>query len=130
VRVAIIFLVAMLMTGLSGCTVSNSPDGQSAAGGGSLAYNGSSSGSHSSQPFECDGSGKVSVTYNMGSGSIAVSIKDGSGSTAWSKTYSGTGQEGETQNVQGAEGSWVLTVTRSSGTFGGFTGQYAINVDC
>lgn len=130
VRVAIIFLVATLLTALSGCTVSNGPDGQAGSSEGALAYNGASEGSHSSQPFDCDGTGKVSLTYNLGSGSIDVTVTDGAGTTVWSKTFSNTGQGGDSESITGTEGAWVVKVTRSSGTFGGFSGQYAVNVDC
>ncbi len=129
-------LIATLM---SGCTFSNGADGQTAGGPGTLSYNGASTGSHTSEPLSCDGSGKVNVNYNMGGGSIKVTVKDGAGATAFSKTYSGTGQQSETKNISGQSGQWTVTVTRESGSsyggftgqqYGGFSGQYNVNIAC
>ncbi len=129
-RISTLFLVLLITASLSGCTASNSPDGQTAATAGSLAYNGASVGSHTSTPRECDGSGTVSLTYNLGSGSVTFAVKDGAGTQVWSNTYSNVGQGSDSVSVSGAAGDWVLEATRSGGQYGSFSGQYGGSIDC
>ena len=111
---------------LAGCSASNSPGGQSANSPGSLAYNGASSGSQSSPAFDCDGSGELSYSANLGSGSLTVTVKDSAGKAVFTKSTSGPGQAAENKDVSGASGDWTIVATRGAG----FTGQYAVNVDC
>jgi hypothetical protein len=108
---------------LAGCA--NDGAGQSASGEGSLAYNGASAGSHSDK-VECGASGDLHVNANLGSGSLTVTVKDESGRTLASKSYSMVGQASETSDLSGAAGTWTLSATRGSG----FTGQYALHVEC
>jgi len=114
---------------LAGCAFENGPGGQSASAPGSLSYNGASTGSHSTEPFRCDGSAKVNYNTNLGSGSITIKVTDGSGGELYSKTVSGPGQKSTTDPVSGPAGEWRLTVTRG-GPLGGFSGQYNVNVAC
>src|SRR5687768_8972426 len=118
-----VVLIALLLSGCS--NASNGPGGQSAASDGNLAYNGSSSGSHSSK-FDCDGSGEASVSGNLGSGSVAVTVKDSAGKTVYSKTMNGPGQVAESKDISGTAGEWTVSAARATG----FTGQYALAVDC
>lgn len=120
-------VAAMLVAlALAGCTAENSPGGQSASGNGSLAYNGSSSGTQRSDGFSCDGSAQVSLAGNLGSGSLTVKVTDGAGSQVYSKSANGPGQVTENRDISGAAGDWRITATRGAG----FTGQYTIGVDC
>jgi predicted small secreted protein len=111
---------------LAGCSASNGPGGQSAGAPGSLAYNGASSGTQTSEAFTCDGSGSVSVSANLGSGSVTFTVKDGSGKVAYTKSVGSAGQASDSKDVSGASGSWTITASRGAG----FTGQYAVNVQC
>lgn len=76
--------------------------------------------------LECDGSGQIAIGV-QGEGSVAVRVTDGGGATVYTGTF-GTGQEGETKSISGAEGTWTLTVT-FSGAFG-FNGQYGVTLSC
>src|SRR5687768_16333039 len=73
-RSLLLALCALALSTFSGCAgdgggVDNGPGGQSAAGGGSLAYNGASDGSHT-ETVESDGSCTLHVSANLGSGSV------------------------------------------------------------
>lgn len=112
---------------LAGCLdgeFSNGPDGQSASGEGSLAYNGSGSGTQSDD-FQCDGTGTVDWSVNNGGGSITITVTDGSGAQVFSKSHGSFGQAAQSKSISGAAGEWTVKVTRS-----GFSGQYAVSVDC
>ena len=124
--VALVLALLSCAVLLAGCSASNGPGGQSANAPGSLAYNGSSSGSQASEGFRCDGSGSVSVSANLGSGSATFTVKDGSGKAVYTKSVNGPGQASENQAVSGASGEWTITASRGVG----FTGQYAVNVGC
>lgn len=135
--VALTGLLATLL--LSGCSASNSPDGQVATAAGSIAYNGASTGTDRAQPFSCDGPAEVSVTSNIGSGSVRITVKDGAGTTIYAKTLGGPGQAADSKTVSGAAGAWSLTGVREAGSYGGtwapgagggFSGQYAATVSC
>lgn len=121
---ALMVLCAALLSGCAGNT-SNGPDGQSASDEGSLAYNGASAGTQSSK-FDCDGSGEASFASNLGSGSVTATMKDSAGQTVYTKSASGPGQVADTKEVQGAAGEWTVSATRGAG----FSGQYAVDVDC
>ena len=125
-------LLATLL--LSGCSASNGPGGQSARADGSLAYNGSATGSDSDD-FECDGTGSIHIGANLGSGKISVRLRDGAGTTAYQQTVESPGQDAESSPVSGAAGQWTLTVTRSTSAglynpYPSFSGQYGVHVDC
>lgn len=130
-------LLAALL--LSGCTASNGADGQSATAAGSIAYNGASTGTDRANDFTCDGPAEVHLSSNIGSGSVRVTVKDGNGAMVYSKTVSGPGQAADTKAVNGAAGTWSLTGVREAGSYGGtwapgagggFSGQYAVHVEC
>ena len=117
---------------LAGCSASNSPDGQSASGGGHLAYNGASAGSHEGK-HSCDGSGTVTVTTNLGGGKVTVRVLDAAGATAYTTTVTKTGQTYDSKPVQGAEGKWTLSATREATTSYGmamWSGQYDVSLAC
>lgn len=125
--------LAVLALLLAGC--SNSPDGQTAEAEGSLAYNGASTGTHQSDPFECDGSANVHLSANVGSGRVSVSVRDSTGRAVFTRTVEGPGQTSDSQDASGTAGDWSISVTRSGssgvpGAPGSFSGQYAIHVDC
>lgn len=112
---------------LAGCSdnASNDANGQSAAGGGNLAYNGASDGTQTDS-FDSDGSCELYVSANLGSGSVKVTLRTSSGTTV-DKTVSGPGQfAGAVGDASGSAGTWTLQAVRS----GGFTGQYAVSADC
>ena len=114
---------------LAGCTegggVSNGPDGQSAAGGGNLAYNGASNGSHT-DTFESSGTCELQLNANLGSGTVKVTLTAPSGATV-TGSYTGPGQTSKTYgDATGPEGIWTLKAERS----GGFTGQYTASGVC
>lgn len=111
---------------LAGCSAKNDSSGQSASAPGSLAYNGASAGTQSSAPFQCDGSGDLSFSSNLGGGSMTVSVKDAAGKVVYTKTATGPGQASDSKTVSGASGSWGITATRGAG----FNGQYAASVSC
>ena len=121
-------LLALLAFALAGCSASNGVDGQSVAGGNSLAYNGASGGQQKTS-FSCGGSGTIHLSANLGMGSVTFSVKDSSGKTVYSKTVSSTGQSAQDGNVSGAAGTWTLSADRA-GSYGAFSGQYAVSVDC
>ena len=128
-RVASLLVASLCTLLLAGCAggdgVSNGPDGQSAAQDGNLAYNGASSGSHSSK-FDCDGSAEVTFGSNLGGGGVTVTVKDAAGKTVYSKTANNVGQASDTKDVSGSDGEWTVSATRTSG----FAGQYGVTVDC
>jgi hypothetical protein len=119
-------LTAFAMAGCAeGGSVSNGPDGQSAAGGGNLAYNGASNGSHT-DTFEGSGTCELQLNANLGSGTVKVTLTSPSGETA-TGSYSGPGQTSKTYgDATGSEGTWTLKAERS----GGFTGQYTASAIC
>jgi hypothetical protein len=109
---------------MAGCA-SNDSNGQSAGGGGNLAYNGASDGTQTDN-FESDGSCELYVSANLGSGSVKVTLRTSTGSTV-DKTVTGPGQfAGTVGDATGPAGGWTLQAVRS----GGFTGQYAVTADC
>ncbi|MFA5944859.1 MAG: hypothetical protein WC876_10380 [Candidatus Thermoplasmatota archaeon] len=122
-RFAPILACVLISLSVAGCA--NGPNGQSASDGGSLAYNGASSGSHNSS-FDCDGSGEAAFAANLGGGSATVTVKDAAGKTVYSKTANGPGQTAETKDITGTAGTWTVSASRTSG----FSGQYALDVDC
>lgn len=127
-RVALVSALALTVL-LSGCT--NDAGGQSASGKGSLAYNGASTGSHQS-PISCDSTATVQWTSNLGYGSIKFTVLDGAGVAKYTKTVSSVGQAGESKDLQGAAGTWILKAERSGGSMGapGWSGQYAAHISC
>lgn len=119
-------LVTLGIVALAGCT--NGPGGQSAANGSNLAFNGASTGSHSTH-FTCT-SGTLQVAANLGSGNVRITLTDANGKSLYGNTFSGPGQSADEKAVSGASGQWTLTATRDAGTYGSFSGQYAAHVDC
>jgi hypothetical protein len=118
-------ILALALSGCSGGGVDNGPGGQSAAGGGNLAYNGASDGTHT-DTVESDGSCSLHVSANLGSGSVKVTLRTSEGTTV-EKTVGGPGQfDGNVGDASGGAGDWTLTAARS----GGFTGQYAAHAEC
>ncbi|HUR25881.1 MAG TPA: hypothetical protein VM327_07715 [Candidatus Thermoplasmatota archaeon] len=118
-------VLALAMSGCAGADVSNGPGGQSAAGEGSLAYNGASDGTQTDS-FESDGSCELHLAANLGSGSVTVTLRTSTGTTV-DKTVSGPGQyDGTVGDASGTAGTWTLKAVRS----GGFTGQYAAHAEC
>ncbi|MCA1810652.1 MAG: hypothetical protein LC623_01410 [Halobacteriales archaeon] len=121
-------LLLLLTATLAGCSASNGTDGQSASSRNALAYNGASGGQQKTS-FECDGSGTVSVSANLGMGSVTFTVKDDGGATVYSKTISNTGQAADSKAASGAAGTWALEAERAGG-YGAFSGQYAVHVEC
>ena len=125
-------LMAALL--LSGCTASQGADGQQAAAGGSLAYQGASAGEHSST-FDCDsGEASVSVGGQLGSGSVTVTVRDADGATVYTRTFNGPGQSADSRRSDAGEpGEWTVSASRRAGSDmygGGWSGQYGISVAC
>jgi hypothetical protein len=117
--------------GGDGPSASNGPGGQSASSGqGELAYNGASNGSHS-DTFECDGTAAVDIAGNLGSGTLQIRVTDAAG-RVHSHTVSGPGQASEHEDLRDgwAAGTWTVSAMRSSNSYGAFSGQYAISVEC
>jgi hypothetical protein len=133
---AILLATLVLGLALAGCAgngnggkVSNGPDGQSVAGGGSLTYNGASPGSHT-DAVDSDGSCSLHVTANIGMGKVKVTLTALEGTTV-EKTVSGPGQfDGNVGEASGKAGTWTLKAERSGDTFGSFSGQYTANAIC
>lgn len=122
-----LLMLALLSAALlAGCSASNDAGGQSASSPGNLAYNGASSGTQTSKAFGCDGSGTANVSANLGSGSVTITVKDSTGKAVYTKSVSGPGQSADNKAVSGAKGDWTITASRGAG----FTGQYAVNVNC
>lgn len=122
-------LLALL---LSGCSASQGAGGQQASANGSLAYQGSSTGTQS-DTFSCGGEGAVSVGGQLGSGKLTVTVKDGAGRQVYTKEFSGPGQSADSRTVSGTAGEWTVTAVRGAGSsqFGaGWSGQYGISVGC
>jgi hypothetical protein len=127
----------LVLTGavlLSGCTASNGPNGQQVTAPGSIAYNGASTGTQTSPPFPCDGSGAVHFGANLGSGTATVTVEDSGGKAVYTKMAGAPGQTDDSKDVSGAAGEWTITAVRSSsgGVYGGsgFSGQYTVTVEC
>ncbi|MEA3136434.1 MAG: hypothetical protein QOC71_715 [Thermoplasmata archaeon] len=128
-------LLATLILGLAlaGCSgkndVSNGPDGQTVAGGGSLTYNGASNGSHTDD-VESDGSCSLHLTANVGMGKVKVTLTTLEGTTV-DQTVSGPGQfDGTVGDASGKAGTWTLKAERSGDTYGSFSGQYTARAVC
>ena len=129
-RLIVLLTAALAAVLLAGCSdgVSNGPDGQSASGGGNLAYNGASNGTQT-DTFESDGSCDLVVSANLGSGRVVFTLTGAGSST--SKEVSGPGQYADTAGtLSGAAGTWTLKAERSSNSYGTFSGQYAVTADC
>lgn len=117
---------------LAGCAASNGPNGQSASGGGHLAYNGASAGSHEAR-HDCDGSGTVTVSTNLGGGKVTVRVLDAAGATAYTATVSKVGQTYDSEPVEGAKGQWTVSATREASVSYGtamWSGQYDVALAC
>jgi hypothetical protein len=118
-------VIALALSGCAGGNASNGPDGQSASGGGNLAYNGASNGSHS-DTFDASGTCELQLNANLGSGTVKVTLTSPSGDSV-SGSFSGPGQTSKTYgDATGSDGTWTLKAERS----GGFTGQYTASAVC
>lgn len=119
--------LTLLALAFAGC--SNSPEGQSAADGGSLAYNGASNGSHSDE-VESDGSCTLHIAGNLGSGKVTVTLTTSSGTTVQG-SIEGPGQKDTAVgDASGPAGTWTLTAERTSTSMGPFSGQYVAHAEC
>ncbi len=116
-RVAILSTLVLTLAGCSG------------APSGSMAFNGAGSATQT-DTFQCDGSGTVDFSANLGGGAVTLTIKDSAGTSVYTKRAEAAGQTAEEGQVQGASGEWTMTATRTSNSFGPFAGQYAISVRC
>ncbi len=116
--------VLMLVT-LAGCSgqMGSFGNGEEVA----IAGQGQMTGAHN-RDIDCGSKAQIAVGY-QGQGNIDVKVVDGAGAIAYSDSFSGQGQEGETKTLNGAEGNWRLTVT-FTGLYGGYQGQYAIYLRC
>lgn len=121
---AILVVAVALAASFAGCA--NGGTGQSYAGEGQLAFNGSGAGTEGPRGFECDGTGTLQVGANIGSGSLTVTVKDAAGKTLYTKTLTGPGQSADSKTLTGGAGTWSLQGQRNSQ----FTGQYSANVSC
>ena len=113
--------VSLLAFALAGCA--------GGAPSGSMVFNGSGNGTQQ-DTFQCDGSGTVDFSANLGGGSVTITIKDSTAKSVYTKRADAAGQTAEDGQVSGASGEWTITATRSSNGFGPFAGQYALSVRC
>jgi hypothetical protein len=113
-------LASLLAFALAGCAGSPS---------GTLAFNGSGNGTQQDS-FQCDGSGEVDFSANLGGGSVTLTIKDSTGKSVYTKRADSAGQTAEEGDVSGASGEWTMTAARTSNGFGPFAGQYAVAIRC
>lgn len=127
--------LSLLALAFAGCAgeVSNGPDGQTAIGEGSIAYNGASTGRDQSE-FPCGDSAEVHVSSNLGSGQVKVTVKDANGATVYTGTMNSPGQDADSKTVNGAAGNGWLVIGERLATeaygVSGFSGQYAAHVQC
>lgn len=122
-------LACLSLVLLAGCTASNGADGQSAGGGGNLAYNGASNGSHTDS-FESDGSCVLHLSANLGSGKVTVTLRTAEGTTVQANA-AGPGQVSKAfGEATGSPGTWTLRAERTNNDFGPFSGQYAASATC
>lgn len=110
---AALLMVACLI--LAGCASTNSV---------TIASQGMSAGSES-RSLDCGETGTISLGI-QGAGKISVKVTDGDGATIYDKSDLSAGQDGESKTLEGAEGSWTLTVSKGAG----FAGQFGIVLTC
>ena len=121
--------LVLLAGALAGCT--NSTAGQSATSEASLVFNGASTGTHRSDAFDCGRAASVHATANLGSGALSIQVTDGAGAIVYTKRISSPGQLSDTEDLSNkAAGKWTIVAKRESTGLGGWSGQYAIHVDC
>src|SRR5688500_4953590 len=125
-RLTLLLVAGLCAALLSGCSGGKDPceGSQIAEGGGSLAFSGSCSGSHSST-FDCDGSAKLVAAVYLTGGEVVLTVEDAGGATVYSKTR-GTAILSDEAEVTGTAGAWTVTAERKDDA----TGQYALQVDC
>lgn len=115
---------------LAGCSASNDAGGQSAAGDGALAYNGATTGSHSST-VTCGGSATLHWSGNLGSGLADIRVLDADGDQRISILYSRSAPEQDSKPATGAPGTWTLQVERrADAATNTWSGQYAVHLEC
>lgn len=122
---ALLLTVALVTAfALSGCT-----GGQMACSSTSGAFScgGQVANKSGSETYSWDNSGTramVSWGGQASSGSFTLTIKDSTGKQVYTRSFSGAGQGGSSENTApGAPGSWTATIA-----FTGFTGQMGLSV--
>lgn len=118
--------LAALLAGCAGDGGVQSVDRETA----NVEFEGRDSGEHSDSA-ECDDDATLAGSGNIEDGNIQVTVTDGSGATRYQETYDG-GVETDGERMEGASGSWTLTVVRSGDDVLGdeFNGQYAFTLTC
>lgn len=120
-RAPLALVAASLTLALAGCS-GGAPSGE-------LVFNGSGNGTQQ-DAFQCDGSGTVDFTANLGGGSVTITITDRAGTAVYTKRADAAGQTAEEGQVSGSAGEWSMTASRTSNSFGPFAGQYVLAVRC
>ena len=132
-RLVALAAIAALLSGCVEGNFTNSEGGQSAAGAGHLAYNGSAAGKHQSVHDCPDGDGTVRFSANLGMGRVSVRVMDPAGNPKYGSVANGSGQTFDSQQVSGAPGRWLLTAERTASNEYGtatWSGQYDLSLAC
>lgn len=75
--------------------------------------------------LDCDGTGTLEVSKD-GTGAGTVEIRDGAGEEVFDQTFSGTGRQDHSSDVDGVPGRWTLDLA----TTGSFTGDFEVLLTC
>ncbi|MFA5943861.1 MAG: hypothetical protein WC876_05270 [Candidatus Thermoplasmatota archaeon] len=116
-------LLPMLLLALPGCI------GDS-GGSATVSYDGTGNGTDTDRT-SCNDDGTLVSSGQVDAGQVDVRVTDGDGRTVFTQQFDG-GANLDAQAIQGADGTWTLTASRSSDTILGspFSGHYSFRLSC
>jgi hypothetical protein len=99
-------------------------------GAASVSYDGTGNGVDRDST-DCDNDGTLVASGQVDDGQVDVRVTDGDGHPVFSRQFDG-GANLDAQSLDGANGEWTITATRTSDTILGspFSGDYSFRLSC
>ena len=68
--------------------------------------------------------------WNLVAGQVSILVKDGAGAARLNKSYAAPSVGDTNRTLEGSDGEWSLTITRTAGSDGAFEGDYSFGLLC